>query len=160
MILSKEEFIKKHQDVILTGIVTESYIEDMLDMIEEGVKSDIKATRSQIRRIFTHMLKYQYQNDHQTRSWINTIRDANRNLQDQMKTDKNVYNVFGDDMLNDIYEDALRDAKNETGLPLKVFPLSRPNDFTKDNIVDSDFIEEFLKKYAYTDYAKQTLHLL
>lgn len=63
MILSKEEFIKKYQDVILTGIVTESYIEDILDMIEEGVKSDVKV-RSQIRRIFTHMLKIIIKQDH------------------------------------------------------------------------------------------------
>lgn len=160
MLLSKEEFLKKHENVLRTGLVTESYIEDMFDILEESTKTDIKATRSQIRRLFSHMLKYQYQKEKQTGSWINTIRQASTEIQDQCKTSKAIYNTFGDDHLNDIYNDAKRDASRETGLSTRDFPQYRPDIFNKDNIINDTFIDDYLLKYAYTHEAKKYLYLI
>ena len=157
MILSKEEFLNKHKNVIESGIVTEEYVDDVLDMIMEMAKSDERAVRSQIRRIFHHMLKFEYQKERQSRSWINTIRGACRELEDYKKSSKAIWNSFGDDHLDDIYKDAVRDAVSETKLPKSTFPTNRPSHFTKDNISDYSYMEYYMTNYAYSNVAKSLL---
>ena len=160
MVLSKEEFLIKHHNVIKTGLVTEEYIEDMFDLLEESTKTDIKATRSQIKRLFTHMLKYQFQKDHQTGSWIKTIRQASGEVIDMNKVSPSIYNTFGNDHLDDIYEDAVREAVRETGLNKREFPKFRPEEFNRENIINPDFIDMYLLTHVYSREAQKYLYLI
>ena len=155
--LTKEEFFQKHKKVIETGLITEEYVDDMLEMILEMSISEQRALSSQIERIFMHMLKYEYQKERQSRSWINTIRNARSEISSYKESHKSVWNSFGDDHLDDIYKRALSSAAAETNIPKKYFPDLRPPHFTKDNIADSEFIEKYLRSNAYSEYAKKEL---
>ena len=95
--MNYNEFIKKHQEVILGGDITESYVDDCLDIIQEMAANLEKDMKSQLIRIFMHLLKYQFQPIKQSRSWINTIRSASNEINKIKQKNKSIWNVFGDD---------------------------------------------------------------
>lgn len=157
--MNYNEFIKKHQEVILGGDITESYVDDCLDIIQEMAANLEKGMKSQLIRIFMHLLKYQFQPIKQSRSWINTIRSASNEINKIKQKNKSIWNVFGDDHLNDIYIKAVNEACKDTGLNIRNFPLQRPDYFTKENMADLQFIENYLRRYVYSDEAKDVLSL-
>ena len=77
---------------------------EKLDIIQEMAKRDLSRMESQFERIYEHLLKYKYQKDRQTRSWINTIIDSKNNIEKQKEESKSIWNYFGEDHLDDIYK--------------------------------------------------------
>ena len=102
-----------------------------------------------------HLLKYKYQPDKQSRSWIESILDSRVELQDFYSDKSLVRNVVPD--LSNQYLDAKRKASRETGLPISVFSATIPDEWSLENLVDYDFILRFLKDNATTVVAKDYL---
>lgn len=130
---------------------------EKLDIIQEMAKRDLGRMESQFERIYEHLLKYKYQKDRQTRSWINTIIDSKNNIEKQKEESKSIWNYFGEDHLDDIYKKSVRKASKETGLDIKSFPIERPKTFTKENMINDNFIESYFKQNAYTTEAKYNI---
>lgn len=135
------------KDQFITGVV--------YDLVEGSVKDETDKSKSQLIRLYKHMLKFQYQPYRQTRSWLNTIRNASKELDNTIGTRKNIENRLTNDIIDSCYEDATIDAATETGLARNDFPKYRPNDWTLENIRNPEYIKKYICDYKYTSDAKK-----
>lgn len=151
------EFMDEYGNEIYKGEVKEGYMmEAVCDFMLEMATSDLRAATSQLKRLYMYLLKYKYQKERQSRSWINTIRDSSRELDDALSI-KSLANKIDLDCQMLLYQNARRYAAAETGLPEKVFPKELPDEFNIENIRDTNYIEQYLRLYAYSNNAKKEL---
>lgn len=132
-------------------------MDKVFEIIEEGAKGVKNELESQIERLYIHLLKYEYQKDHQTRSWINTILDSCKQIT-QIKTKyTSIWNNIEDVELDKIYSKAVIKASRETMLPKSVFSEYRSNLYNKENISNRLYLKEFMKNNVYSTYAKEEI---
>lgn len=126
------------------------YIYDLYEAILEESKSEQRAVKSSLRILLTHLLKLKYQNDYAGKnSWIESIQNSYFNLKDQFKGIGKgaLYNNFYLKKLDfdSIYKDAKKIAVLETRLAPETFPDKC--EWSKEELVDIDFIYDFINKY-------------
>jgi hypothetical protein len=73
-----------------------------------------------------HLMKYTHQPEHRSGSWRGTFREQRRELR-QLLTSGTLRN-HAEAVLTDAYAEARRQAADETGLSLDVFPAEDPRD--------------------------------
>lgn len=107
-------------------------IENLVEEIDGLGISAKTSLKSQLARLLMHQLKLKYQPEKQidSRSWLNSILDAKRQikyiLQDSPSLKNELKKVF-----KKVYEDARIDAILETGLSEKIFPKECPWDLNE-----------------------------
>ncbi|RUS95121.1 hypothetical protein DSM107003_33210 [Trichormus variabilis SAG 1403-4b] len=83
-----------------------------------------------------HLLKYKYQPEKRSKSWLSTIfehrRRLNKHFQDSPSLKKYFLETFAE-----CYQDARQQASIETGLELNIFPVEYP--FNTDECLNQDF---------------------
>lgn len=121
----------------------EELIFENLSNITEAVKDEIKTAESYIELIFTHLLKYKYQPQRQSRSWYNTFFKTYKNIVKNKNMSKT--NVINGIDLDECYKVARDNASRETFLPLDTFPEQKPNNWDINFIMNINLIIEFLK---------------
>ena len=158
-----DEFVAKYGEALQKNIMTENCVSDFFDVILElnsAVRSEL---RQQIIRLYEHLLKYKYQPHKQSRSWINSIRDSSGVLY-AYTTDRKSINYWNQYLIeNDIencYQTAINRAAAQTGLEKRKLPKEIEEEIIIPNILDSYSIERYLRKYAYSNEAKEVLDLI
>lgn len=122
-------------------------------IINEG-KREQRDIKSQLERLLLHMLKCKYQNNYANKeSWRRSIRNARNEIQYEFKGTKGnfkgaLYNNFylKDLNLQEIYENAVENAVDETKLSFKDFPSTC--EWTKEQLIDDEFINQFIKEWG------------
>ena len=115
---------------------------DLINLIEEleaMVRSEKKAIRSNLRILLMHLLKYKYQSEKQTNSWLFTIREHRKRLQDDFENSPSLKRYFYETFLKS-YQDARELAADETGLPINTFPVESP--FSQEDTLNPDYLPE------------------
>jgi hypothetical protein len=115
---------------------------DMVNLVEEleaMVRSEKKAIRSNLRILLMHLLKYKYQSEKQTNSWLFTIREHRKRLQDDFENSPSLKRYFYETFLKS-YQDARELAADETGLPINTFPVESP--FSQEDTLNPDYLPE------------------
>ena len=87
-----------------------------------------------------HLLKYKYQPQKQSGSWLATINEQRRQIKAVLK-DSPSLKPYIQKELGDCYEDARKDAAKETELSVSTFPAECP--FTQEQILDPDFFPQW-----------------
>lgn len=86
-----------------------------------------------------HLLKYKYQPEKRSKSWLSTIfehrRRLNKHFQDSPSLKKYFLKTFAE-----CYQDARQQASIETGLELNIFPVESP--FNTDECLNQDFLPD------------------
>jgi hypothetical protein len=105
--------------------------------------SEERARNSHIRNLVMHLLKWQFQPDQRSRSWLSTIERCRADLDDIFRQSPSLdpLNSHREDwpaLATTLYERARRLAVAETGLPATAFPETCP--YTIDQILDPDFL--------------------
>ncbi len=99
--------------------------DNLIEEIEAMGRSEKRAIESNLIVLLMHLLKYQYQPEKQTNSWRYTIREHRRriirSLEDSLSLKKYLTDVF-----ESCYDYARKEAADETGLSLDIFPLKNP----------------------------------
>lgn len=116
-----------------------------LDNIAEELRSlgasDRRALRSQLERLLEHLLKWTYQPEKRTRSWLRSINDARRKIERILDDSPGLAREdVLDKLLDDAYAHAQGDVAIETGLVRETFPDACP--FGKAQIFSDDFPPE------------------
>lgn len=88
-------------------------------------KDYLIALRSQFRRYMAHWLKWHYQPERRSRSWLNSMADAKRQALEQIETGR-IKPFEIEQALHKAFPAALRLALRETGLPKCCFPKELP----------------------------------
>lgn len=120
-----------------------------IEFLEEGKKSDITSQlEGHIIVLFSHLIKYQYNPKKQTRSWIKTIITQYKDIQ---KLGNKIYRYINDDMLDECYEYAYKDAlKEDSKNVTSKTPKNRPYIWNIDLVTNIDSITNYL--YTYYSY--------
>ncbi|NEP12603.1 MAG: DUF29 domain-containing protein [Symploca sp. SIO2C1] len=112
---------------------------DLLNLIEE-IESLGKQQRQELRNrlsvLMGHLLKWEYQPQRRSRSWLATIRVQRRDTLRLLKDNPSLKSYLEDALL-EAYENGRDLAMGETDLPEEIFPVNCPYSLTE--IVDNSF---------------------
>ena len=115
---------------------------DIFNLIEEikdmGI-SEKKAIKSNLKILLWHLLKYKYQPEKRSRSWLSTIFEHRDRLDDDFADSPSLKRYF-DEVFESCYQKARKQASIETGLPLETFPINCP--FKGEEVLDMDYLPE------------------
>ena len=153
---SFEEFRKKYQNVLIEKHPADAeMILEFFDLLEESnYSSDRSAIRRQFERLFHYMQKYQYQPDLQYSYWVYTMLDVSDELSGLSIDAKQVWRSTDKDNLDIFYNTAKRKTireykdRKEAEYLNKTIPTTIPEEFTKENCANNEFIKRFCKQYV------------
>ena len=112
-------------------------LENLAEEIESLGRSEFNSLVSAWRVIFLHMLKWDHQPSHRTRSWMISIRTQRNRVADIIADNPGLKNRL-EQAFERAYRDARDEASSETGLPLRVFPKDCP--YTRDELTTRPFV--------------------
>ena len=119
-------------ELLRDGQFDELDIEHLLEEVEGLSRSNFDAFKSAIRIVLIHMLKWDVQTSHRSRSWATSI-DGHRVRVRENLEESPSYKSRVDEAVTKAYRRARYDAAKETRLSLEVFPETCP--FTFDEIM-------------------------
>lgn len=113
---------------------------DLVNLIEEVLDLGNRhrdALESQLTRLLMHLLKWQYQTEKRSNSWLFTIKDARTQVTRLIRKHP-VLAVHAEKAFLECYLNAREDAANVTGLTINTFPLDCP--YTLEQALSQDFL--------------------
>lgn len=107
-----------------TGIDAENIAEELSDVGGEQYDK----LESAIRVVLLHLMKWDLQPTHRSKSWVFSMRIQRRHIARVLKKNPSLKPHVAE-AIGEAYSDARDDAQEETGLPAKVFELTCPYDW-------------------------------
>ncbi|UHD18953.1 DUF29 domain-containing protein [Thiocapsa bogorovii] len=114
-------------------------VEHLAEELEDLSKSERRAIASQLVRLLLHLLKWQYQSERRSDSWIDSITDARLQIELAIQ-DSPSLRSYPTLVLAQSYQRARRSAAMQTGRPLATFPETCP--YGLDQVLDDAFLPE------------------
>jgi hypothetical protein len=121
------------------GNFSEIDLANLIEEIESMGRSEKRALKSNLLVLLMHLLKYKYQPEKCSNSWLSTIFEHRRRLKEELTESPSLKNYFLE-IFNECYQDARKQASLETGLSLDTFPIDSP--FTIDESLNQDYLPE------------------
>jgi hypothetical protein len=122
-------------DLLTQGRFSELDIENLVEEVRDLSKRERDRLLSSLRLIVHHLLKWDYQPQRRSRSWLATIQRERANINFFLEDSPSLKRYLVDDYLAKVYPMARLDAFRETGLE---FPERCPYPI-------EDVLERFLK---------------
>ncbi len=94
---------------------------NLIEEVESLGKSERRAVTSQLTRLLLHLLKWQYQPQRRSDSWLDSITDARTQIELALVDSPSLKN-YPAQQLAESYQLARRQAAAQTGLKISVFP--------------------------------------
>lgn len=98
-------------------------IPNLIEELEDLGKSERRGIASQLTRLLLHLLKWQYQPQRRSDSWLDSITDARTQIELAIE-DSPSLGRYPAEQLQGCYERARRQAAKQTNLEISVFPES------------------------------------
>lgn len=114
-------------------------MEQLIEEVEDLGRSERNSIKSQLSRLLMHLLKWQYQPQRRSDSWLDSINDARTQIEDKIEDSPSLQS-YPAEQLDDAYARARRRAANQTGLPLSTFPAVCP--YAVADVLDEDFLPD------------------
>ncbi|MEA5619501.1 DUF29 domain-containing protein [Cronbergia sp. UHCC 0137] len=111
-------------------------LEHLIEEIEAMGKSDKRELQNRLIILLIHLLKWKYQPENQSNSWLSTIDEQRRQILFIFEDSPSLEKKYLDMVFNKCYQMARKSASKETKLPISVFPDSCP--FSQPEIFDLD----------------------
>lgn len=109
---------------------------NLIEEIESLGKQQRAEHRSRLKVLIGHLLKWEYQLERRSRSWLMTIRVQRRDTQELLEENPSL-KPYLREALQKVYESGRDLAAGETNLPLKTFPPDCP--YTLEEILSDRF---------------------
>lgn len=100
-------------------------LENLIDEVESLGRSDFLRFESAIKVVLLHLLKWDIQTDHRTRSWADSIKEHRLQVKDELERSPS-YKSRIDEAVLKAYRRARAKAHKETKLPRRSFPEACP----------------------------------
>jgi hypothetical protein len=110
--------------------------ENVAEEVESLGVSDRRQLRNRLAVLMMHLLKWQLQPMHRSRSWQSTIRVQRGRIERLLKDSPSLRREVAD-LARDEYPAAREEASAETGFAARTFPKSLP--YTAEQILDDGF---------------------
>jgi hypothetical protein len=115
-------------------------IENLLEEIEDMGRSEKRSVYSNLKILLLHLLKYHYQPEMRTQSWMGSIVEHRQRLNKSRKDSPSLKPYYAE-IFAEAYQDARELAAAETGMSIDQFPIDCP--FSPEGILRSaDFSED------------------
>jgi hypothetical protein len=121
------------------GRFSEIDLENLIEEIESMGRNEKRALERNLVVLLMHLLKYKYQPEKRSNSWKGTIREHRRRLTRAFKDSPSLKPYF-QEVFTDCYQDARKQASDETGLSVATFPVD--SQFTTDECLNEDFLPD------------------
>ncbi|MGK7875204.1 MAG: DUF29 domain-containing protein [Xenococcaceae cyanobacterium] len=112
---------------------------NLIEELEDMGRSQKKAVKSNLRVVLMHLLKYKYQRERRSNSWLFTIQEHRTRLEDDF-ADSPSLKLYFTEVFDECYQKARKLTKTETGLPLDTFPVESP--FTPEETLNFDYLPD------------------
>ncbi len=132
-------WLNKNVELLRDGRLTEIDGEHIAEELESMGKLDLRQLRSRLQVLVMHLLKWQYQPEKQSKSWLVTIEHQRDEIEALLLDSPSLRGKL-EAGLEMVYPKAVRDASRETGLSEEVFPLSCP--FELGEILERSFLPD------------------
>ena len=115
---------------------TEIDLPNIIQEFEDMGSERRRVLMSSFRVLMIHLMKWEFQSEKRTNSWLNTITRERANIESRLEESPSLtYNL--DNRVAAMYLKARRHASIETDLDLETFPETRP--YSLQDIQDLDF---------------------
>lgn len=111
-------------------------LQNLIEEIESLGKQQRQELRNRLSVAIGHLLKWQYQPQYRSRSWLATLRVQRRDTS-RLLNDNPSLKAYLADAVHEAYENARDLAMGETDLPEQTFPLDCP--YSLAEILDAGF---------------------
>lgn len=114
---------------------------EVAEELEDMGKNLKRSLESYATNLLLHLLKWRFQSNRRSASWINSIDESRDQLQKLLKFNPSLQPYYLSN-LPECYQKACTRARNQTGLTLNTFPPINP--WTSEQILDDDlYLMEF-----------------
>ena len=110
---------------------------NLIEEIESLGRRERQELRNRLGILLGHLLKWQYQPQHRSNSWLATIREQRRRLQDLLLENPSLQPYLGE-TLERAYQDGVDLAVRETNLPYETF--STTCTYMLEQILNAEFL--------------------
>ncbi|MGV2831466.1 DUF29 domain-containing protein [Myxosarcina sp. GI1(2024)] len=110
---------------------------NLIEELEDMGRSEKRAVKSNLTILFMHLLKYKYQPEKISKSWLRTIVEHRRRLLILLEESPSLKNYL-QEVWHNCYQAARQDAATETLLPLTTFPVDCP--FSSEEILNPNYL--------------------
>ena len=114
-------------------------LDNLIEEISDMGRNNRREVFSRLKVLLIHLLKWQYQPEKRTNSWINTI-DEQREQLELILRDSPSLKPYLADIFAECYQKAVRGMVNETNLPKETFPIDCP--FSQEQVLNWDYLPE------------------
>lgn len=116
----------KHQaNMIRLGCWGEVDIENVVEELESMGKQQKHNLISFLKQLIMHLLKWKYQKEKRSNSWINTIENQRQEIEYLMEESPSLKSSY-DECVQKAYKFAVKMASAKTGLNKRIFPEQNP----------------------------------
>lgn len=113
--------------------------ENLIEEIEDIGRSERRSLESNLIVVLLHLLKWEYQPERRSGSWEGSIIEHRRRIKKALKESPSVKPYF-ESIFTECYTEALKQAKAETGVPLKSFSMKSSYELAE--VIDDEFLPE------------------
>ncbi|AKE63293.1 Protein of unknown function DUF29 [Microcystis aeruginosa NIES-2549] len=114
-------------------------LDNLIEEISDMGRNNRREVFSRLKVLLIHLLKWQYQPEKRTNSWINTI-DEQREQLELILRDSPSLKPYLADIFAECYQKAVRGMVNETNLPKETFLVDCP--FSQEPVLNWDYLPE------------------
>jgi Domain of unknown function DUF29 len=122
-----------------TGELGKIDIENLIEEVEGMSSSQRQALRSNLEVVLMHLLKYKYQPEKRSNSWLLTLIEHRSRLHDALEESPSLTRYL-ETVIDKCYLKAKKIASLETGIVINIFPTELP--FILEQILDEDYLPE------------------
>ena len=112
---------------------------NLIEEIEDMGKQAKQSLKSNLRALLMYLLKYKYQPEKRSRSWLLTISEHRQRIIDILEDSPSLKNYYRE-VFYKCYQNARKNASIETNLKLNIFPENSP--FSLDETLNPEFLPE------------------
>jgi len=130
-------WLEQTAQLLQSGRFSEVDVANLVDEVKAMGKSERRALESILEVILMHLLKYGYQPERRSRSWLLTLFEHRKRMERLFKDSPSLRRYF-EGVFGECYQNARQMATIETGLELEVFPVESP--FDAEEVLAVDFL--------------------
>jgi hypothetical protein len=136
------DWVSQTARLLREGRFDEVDLAHLIEEVEDLGNRHRDAIDRQLTRLLMHLLKWQYQADRRSPSWESSIRESRKQISRLLRKYPSLQPYF-EAQIEQCYQDAAEDARDETGLPSVTFPSVCL--YGAEQILSRDFLPSFIE---------------
>ncbi|MBE9171504.1 DUF29 domain-containing protein [Pleurocapsales cyanobacterium LEGE 06147] len=112
---------------------------NLIEELEDMGRSEKRAVKSNLIRVLQHLLKWKYQPEKRSDSWLSTIVEHRQRIILAFEDSPSLKGYYLE-VFDKCYQDARKNAATETRLALTVFPTQSP--FNPQDTLNPDYLPD------------------